>query len=193
MDINYKRRIDYSLIFDDFSEFRPNLTPKQIFHSGAFGGTYFRPIHSTITNKNYKNKHKEFEKYGWFDGLDTKKQITSEICRPSVNKYKVKAGSSLKAWEDSGWINKNDPYGWFQWYCRFFTGRRCYDDERQINRWNKYAGQKSGRYRRRLANMCIKQDKQFNDYNVSPVIRQGLLHWGYQLNKKDFNNHKKSI
>jgi hypothetical protein len=193
MSINYKRRSDFSIIFDDYPQFRPNLTPNQIFQDGAFGGTYFRPISSSITNKKYKNQHKEFEKYGWFDNLDIKTQITSEICRPSVNKHKVKAGSSLKAWEESGWIEKIDPYGWFQWYCRFYTGRRCYDDERQINRWNKYAGEKSGRYRRRLINMCIKNNTTFNDTTISPVIRQGLLHWAYELNKKDFDKHKRSI
>ena len=193
MNKNYKRRSDFSLIFDDYPEFRPNLSPNQILKAGSFGGTYFRPIHSKITNKNYKNQHKEFEKLGWFKGMDIEKLITSDICRPSVNKYKVKAGSSLKAWEDSGWIKPIDPYGWFQWYCRFYCGRRCDDDKRQIIRWNKYAGEKSGRYRRRLINMCIKEDKKFNDYSISPVIRQGLLHWGYELNKKDFDKHKKAL
>ena len=193
MNINYKRRSDKSLIFNDYKEFRPNLTPKQIFNQGGFGGTYFRPIHSSITNKNYKNQHKEFEKYGWFKKINIETKVTSSICRPSINKYKVKAGSSLKAWEESNWIDKIDPYGWFQWYCRFYIGRRCDDDKRQIDRWNKYAGDKSGRYRRRLINMCLKQNKKFNDFSVSPVIRQGLLHWGYELNEVDYNKHKKNL
>ena len=193
MNKNYKRRSDFSIIFEDHHEFRPNLTPKQILESGAFGGTYFRPIYSSITKKNYKNQHSEFLKHGWFDNLDISKLIISETCKPNINKYKVKAGSSLIAWEESNWIKSVDPYGWFQWYCRFFTGRRCEDDERQISRWNKYAGEKSGRYRRRLINMCIKKDKKFNDYSVSPVIRQGLLQWAYELNKKDYDKHKNSI
>lgn len=193
IDIKYKRRTDYSLIFKDHPEFRPNLTPKEILQMGSFGGTYFRPIYSSVNDKNYKNQHKEFEKYGWFKNMDVSKYVTSSVCRPSINKYKVKAGSSLRAWEESGWIKPIDPYGWFQWYCRFYCGRRSEDDERQISRWNKYSGEKAGRYRRRLINMCIKQNKKFNDYNVSPVIRQGLLHWGYQLNKKDYDKHKKSL
>ena len=178
--------------FEDYPEFKPNLSPEEIFNKGAFGGTYFRPIYSSVTGKNYKNKHKEFEKYGWFKNLDVKKMVTSSICDESINFYKVRAGSSLDAWEKSGWIDKIDPYGWFQWYCRFFVGRRCYDDERQIGRWNKYAGEYAGRYRRRLINMCINNNKEYNDFTVSPVIRQGLLHWAYELNLNDYKRHKKN-
>jgi len=188
--MEYKRRVNKSLIFDDYPKFQPNLTPKQIFELGGFGGTYFREIHSTITNKKYKNQHKEFEKYNWFDNINIKTHVTNQTCLPSINKYKVRAGSSLLAWEQSGWIKPIDPYGWFQWYCRFYIGRRCDDDIRQIERWNKYAGEKSGRYRIRLINMCINQNKKYNDFSVSPVIRQGLLHWGYELNKNDFDKHK---
>ena len=185
-----RRKTDNSFIFKDHPEFKPNLSPKEIFQAGAFGGTYFRPIYSNITNKNYKNMHKKYIKYGWFENLDIPLMVTNNMCTPNINKYKVKAGSSLEAWEKSGWITKTDPYGWFQWYCNFFIGRRTEDDSRQIDRWIKYASEKSGRYRRRLINMCIKQNKTYDDYSVSPVIRQGLLHWGYELNQHDYNLHK---
>ena len=189
----FKRRSDKSLVFTDFPDFRPNLSPPQIFNMGAFGGTYFRPIYSSITKKEYKNKHLEFSIYDWFKNINTKTMVTSSKYTSSLNKYKVRAGSSLEAWEKSGWIKPIDPYGWFQWYCRFYCGRRCNDDIRQIERWKKYAGDTSGRYRRRLINMCIKNNKKYNDLTVSPVIRQGLLHWGYELNTKDYNKHKKSL
>ena len=105
----------------------------------------------------------------------------------------MKSGLSLDEWENSGWITTYDPYGWFQWYCRFYQGRRCDDDKRQVNRWVKYAGKDSGRWRRRLINMCIKKNTNYEDFTISPVIRQGLQHWGYILTKKDFNYHLKSI
>ena len=178
-----------TIIFEDHPEFMPNLTPSEVFKLGSFGGTYFRPIKSSVTGLNYKDQHLEFPKT-WFKGLDIEKYVTSSTCDESINYYKVRSGQSLKFWEDSGWIEKQDPYGWFQWYCRFYLGRRCKDDERQIDRWNKYAGEESGRYRRRLINMCIKEGKKYNDYSVSPVIRQGLQHWAYKLNLKDYNKHK---
>jgi len=119
------------IVFSDFPEFRPNLSPKEVFQLGSFGGTYYRPIKSNITNKKYNNQHLEFPK-SWFIGLDSKTQVTSSICRTSLNKYKVSSGQSLRAWEESGWITPQDPYGWFQWYCRFYKGRRSSDDKRQI-------------------------------------------------------------
>lgn len=170
-----------TLHFKDFPEFKPNLTPKQVLQSGSFGGTYFRNIHSTVTNKNYKGKEviKEFPKH-WFNGLDIDTMVTSQKYDKKLNKYGVKCGSSLEAWEGSGWIDKQDPYGWFQWYCRFYRGRRTDDDERQIDRWLKLAGPK-GRFKNRLLNMIKKKGVSKNDFTVSPVIRQVLLHWAYQV------------
>ena len=77
-----------------------------------------------------------------------------------------------------------DPYGRFQWYCRFYRGRRTSDDERQIGRWLKLAGP-NGRFKKRLINMIKKKNTSYDDEKVSPVIRQVLLHWGYQLTNKD--------
>jgi hypothetical protein len=173
------------LIFNDFQEFKPNLSPQQIFEMGSFGGTYFRPINSKVINKKLVNQHKEFIKYGWFDKIDIPKYIINNTCDPSINTYKVKSGLSLKEWEDSGWIKPIDPYGWFQWYCRFYSGRRCSDDKRQVDRWIKYAGKTSGRWRIRLINMCKKKHTKYNDFSISPVIRQGLQHWGYRITASD--------
>ena len=172
--------------------FKPNKTPKQVFKLGAFGGTYFRPIYSSVTNKNYTpSEAMRGLPNAWFKGLDMKTMVTSSTYDKKINKYKVKCGSSLEAWENSGWIDKQDPYGWFQWYTRYCTGRRTSDDERQIGRWLKLAGP-NGRFRRTLMNKIIKKDTTYNDFSVSPVIRQVLLHWGYQLTKKDLDTYKKS-
>jgi hypothetical protein len=185
---NYKkpsRNNKNELIFKEWSDFKPNLSPKQIFQMGSFGGTYFRTINSKVVNKKLVNKHKEFIKHGWFKNLDINKYVNSNTCDPSINKYKVKSGLSLEEWERSGWIKPVDPFGWFQWYCRFYCGRRCDDDKRQVERWVKYAGEKSGRWRIRLINMCNKKGKKYDDFSVSPVIRQGLQHWGYKITASD--------
>ena len=64
-------------------------------------------------------------------------------------------GSSLEMWEEKNWITSTDPYGWVQWYCNFYNGRRTKDDERQIKRWTNIAG-KNGRFRIRLINLITK-------------------------------------
>ena len=177
---------------DIHKQFKPNKSPKQVFKLGAFGGTYFRPIYSSVTDKKYTPSEamKGLPKQ-WFQGLDMKTRVTSSTYDKKINKYKVKCGSTLEAWESSGWINKQDPYGWFQWYTRYSTGRRTSDDERQIGRWLKLAGP-NGRFRRTLMNKIIKNNTTYNDFTISPVIRQVLLHWGYQLTKKDLEDYKKS-
>ena len=85
--------------------------------------------------------------------------------------------------ENKGWINKIDPYSWFQWYFRYCLGRRLEDDERKINRWKKIGS----RYRGKLVKMIKDADGKF-DYSISPKIRQILLYWGYELTGKDFFN-----
>jgi len=175
--------------FADYPEFRPNLSPAEIFQLGAFGGTYWRPIHSTITGKDYHDQHLEFPKSWWKNANEKAKSLnylTSEICQPKVNFYKKVSGTSLEYWEKKGWIVPQDPYGWVQWYCRFYQGRRTPDDQRQIKRWQGIAG-KNGRFRKRLINLCREKKKKYDDPTVSPTIRQLLLQWGYQLNKADFD------
>ena len=173
--------------FSDYPEFTPNVSPKQVFQCGSFGGTYYRDIDSSITGKSYKGKKviQEFPK-SWFQGLDIETMVISPKYDKKINKYGVKCGSSLEDWEDNGWIVKQDPYGWFQWYCRFYRGRRTSDDQRQIDRWLKLAGP-NGRFRKRLINMIKKKNTKVNDFSVSPVIRQVLLHWGYELTSKDLH------
>ena len=100
----------------------------------------------------------------------------------SVNKYGVKCGASLRFWEDKDWIYEIDPYGWFQWYFRYWLGRRSQDDERQINRWKKIIN----RFRGKLAKVIKDAGGKFDDYSISPKIRQILLHWGYGLSEQDF-------
>ena len=188
---NIPRKNKYGeLVFKLFPDFKPNLTPKQIIQFGSFGGTYFRPILSGITGKYYKDEWKEFPE-DWFEGLNIEQHVTSIIPRSSINKYNVKMGGNLDMWESSGWITKIDPYGWFQWYCRFYLGRRTSDDDRQINRWLKTCGP-NGRFRITLIRSIIREKTEYDDYKIKPVVRQGMLHWGYELTERDFDNYVKN-
>ena len=174
------------IIFTDYPEFKPNLTPREIFKLGSFDGTYFRPIYSSVKNKNYKNVHKKYPKEWWENIPD--EYLTMTKGDKNINKYKVHVGTTLEFWENKGWITKYDPYGWVQWYCNFFNGRRCPDDERQIKRWLELAGP-NGRFRKWLINKIKKNKTTFNDYSISPKIRQTLQHWAYALTDSDFNKN----
>lgn len=89
------------LIFEDFPSFCPNRTPKQILQAGSFGGTYFRPIYSSVSKTKHKDCWKEFPK-DWFDGLKITLQVASPTYDKLVNKYKAKCGASLDEWESKG-------------------------------------------------------------------------------------------
>ena len=80
----------------------------------------------------------------------------------------------LRFWENKGWINEIDHYGWFQLYFRYWLGRRSQDDERKINRWKRIIS----RFRGKLVSMIKDAGSQFDDYVISPKIRLLLLHWG---------------
>ena len=182
--------------FSDYPDFQPNLTPEQIFRMGSFGGTYWRPIYSSITKKNYKNEHLKFPK-SWWKKIPENFLITDfDKYDKNINKYKVKVGLTLEDWESYEWIKKYDPYGWVQWYCNFFNGRRGKSkeekdyDEHQISRWKKLAGSR-GRFRNSLITYILKKNSTFDDFQISPKIRQTLQHWGYILTENDFINEKK--
>ena len=100
----------------------------------------------------------------------------------NVNKYRVKCGTSLRFWKNKGWIHKQDPYGCFQWYCRYYLGRRTDDHERQIKRWMNIVN----RFKGILVKMVKNKGAKFDDYSISPKIRQILLHWGYELVESDY-------
>lgn len=113
-------------------EFKPDLSPKQMLKLGVFGGVYMRDC------------AKEFPK-DWFDGA---KFAPEGIKKPvaEINFFGVNASQSLAVWRKKGWINENDPRGWFQWYCRYYMGRRMPDeDARQIKRWRAITDRKCTR------------------------------------------------
>jgi len=139
------------------SEFKPDLTPKQMLELGVFGGNYFT------------GKEKEFPK-SWFahSKIDLKKQ------NPEFNFFGVLASQPLSVWQSKGWIYKEDPKGWFQWYCRYYLGRRIPDeDARQIKRWKAMT--------RHIAQLRMKC--RTGDFSCNTRQRQALLHWAYDSRK----------
>ena len=86
----------------------------------------------------------------------------------SVNKCGGQCEKSLRFWENNGWINPVDPYGWFQWYFRYWLDRRSLDDERQINRWKRIVS----KFKNKLVQIIKEVNGKFDDYSGSPKIRQ---------------------
>ena len=159
-------------------DFGVNKTSVEVIKEGAFRGTCFRDIYSGINGKWYKKTWKEFDQLKDIN----QKYYYSSYYDVSVNKYGIKCGTSFRLWGNKRGINKIDPYGWFQWYFRYWLGRRLEDDERQIIRWKKIVS----RFRGKLIKMIKDAGSKFDEYSVSPKIREILLHWGYELTEKDF-------
>jgi hypothetical protein len=133
-------------------DFRPELTPAQMLELGVFGGRYMTDC------------RKEFPA-AWF----AKAKLCHERHDPKLNYYSVNASQPLSVWRDKGWIYREDPRGWFQWYCRYFLGRRCPDDERQIRRWLAI----------RRHEVQVQRNCKPGDLTCRRRQRQALLHWAY--------------
>jgi hypothetical protein len=136
--------------------FEPELTPKQMLRLGVFGGKYMTDCAS------------EFP-HDWFAHA----KLYPERHEPELNFFGVNASQPLSVWRAKGWIYHEDPRGWFQWYCRYYLGRRCSDDQRQIKRWRAV--------RRHIAQ--LKKNCRPGDLTCRPKQRQALLHWAYDSRK----------
>lgn len=173
--------------FDDVPDFTPNKAPAEVLKEGCFGGTYFRPLYSFTLGITISNDWQELPSH-WVEGTNTDLSLVSSTYEQSINKYGVKCGQTIEEWEANGWINHDfDIRGWFQWYCRFFQGRRCVDDERQIGRWARCVGEK-GRWRRVLLKKYVAAGirtvtDEGNDEvdGVSPAIHQTCHHWAWEV------------
>lgn len=181
--------------------FRPNLTPHEMLAKGMHGGIYFNPKGGKPGVLYPRSKFPkgipgvsidEFPKE-WFAGVP-KELYLSRRYSTAHNCYGVKSGLDQAGWESSGWINQCDPRGWTQWYFRFFLGRRLPDgeDERQMSRWFGVCGDK-GRWKQNLIAKCMRDGKAHDDASVSPVVRQTLLHWAYELSEADFATGAKRV
>ena len=138
------------------ADFRPQLMPKEMLELGVFGGKYMTDCSAEFPAD-------------WFK----KARLCSKFHDPELNLFGVNASQSLAEWRRKGWIYKEDPRGWFQWYCRYYMGRRCPDDERQIKRWKSM---------RRHIGQITKNCRPL-DLDCRPRQRQALLHWAYDTRK----------
>ena len=175
---------DGKLCFADAPEFTPSLTPAECIRNGIFGGCYFNPRggKAGIFSRDIAIDHAEFPAE-WFEADES--LYLSRRYNVTTNAYRVKSGFGQREWESKGWIHAQDPRGWFQWYCRFFCGRRSADDARQIARWRACASSR-GRWRNQLCGAVQRGSGRWDDVAVSPVIRQTLLHWAYELSSADY-------
>ena len=139
------------------SDFKPDLTPQEMLELGVFGGKYMTDCQA------------EFPKQ-WFTGA----KLSPEKSNPKLNYFGVAASQPLLVWQAKGWIYPDDPRGWFQWYCRYYMGRRLpEEDARQIKRW-----QAIRRHIAQIVHNCRR-----GDMHCRPRQRQALLHWAYDSRK----------
>lgn len=133
--------------------FKPDLTPKQMLELGVFGGKYMTDCRDEFPAD-------------WF----TKAKLCHEKHDPTLNFFGVNASQSLSVWQKNGWIHPADPRGWFQWYCRYYMGRRLpQEDDRQIKRWIAIK-----RHITQIKNNCDR-----GDLSCRRRQRQAVLHWAY--------------
>ena len=145
-------------------EFGSNNASIEVIKERAFGGTYTRDIFAGVNAKRYRKLWKEFNDL---------KNIDSKYYFSNYYKYGVKCVISLRFWENKGWIKSIGLYGWFQWYFKYWLGRRLYEDERQIGRWKEIVS----RFKDKLVKKIRDVDGKFYDYSISSMITQVLLHW----------------
>jgi hypothetical protein len=138
-------------------DFKPELTPKEMLSLGVFGGVYMRDCRD------------EFPK-DWF----TDARFADDERDPTLNFFELNASQPLAEWRRKGWIYEDDPRGWFQWYCRYYMGRRIpEEDTRQIKRWKnmtRHIGQ-------------VKKYCRPGELDCRRRQRQALLHWAYDSRK----------
>lgn len=152
MQTDYSYRLTEPAGKNFHPDFKPELTPKEMLELGVFGGKYMTDCKSEFPSE-------------WFG----KAKLCPDKHDPALNFFGVNASQPLSEWKRKGWIYHEDPRGWFQWYCRYYMGRRCCDDERQVKRWKAMK-----RHISQIRNNCLD-----GDLNCRPKQRQALLHWAY--------------
>jgi hypothetical protein len=156
MQTNYIYLLTESIGENFHADFKPELTPKDMLELGVFGGKYMTDCIGEFPQE-------------WF----TNARLCHERHVPELNYFGVNASKSLSYWREMGWIHTDDPRGWFQWYCRYYIGRRCADDERQIKRWKAM--------KRHIVQ--LRKNCPVGHLLCRRKQRQALLHWAYDSRK----------
>ena len=156
MQRGYRYRLTQPVGRNFDPEFKPELTPREMLALGVFGGKYMTDC------------RREFPK-SWF----ARAKLAQDKRDDALNYFGVDASQPLSEWRRKGWIHKDDPRGWFQWYCRYYMGRRTEDDGRQIKRWKAFR-----RHVRQIEAHCER-----GDFSCRRRQRQALLHWAYDSRK----------
>lgn len=157
-DYKYELTAPVGKSFDP--EFKPQLTPRKMLELGVFGGVYMRDC------------TKEFPA-SWFKNAKLSPHSDNKPIK-ELNYFGKNASQPLRVWIEKGWIYKDDPRGWFQWYCRYYMGRRIeVEDARQIKRWKAI--------KRHIAQ--IQHNCRASDEFCRPRQRQAILHWAYDSRK----------
>jgi hypothetical protein len=184
--------------FEDMEDFTPNKSPEEMLREGVFGGSYFRPLRSRKLGIVVEGDWKDTVPEQWISGLSMEKYLTNPEYDAEINKFHRSCGQSIEEWEAAGWIShEHDVRGWFQWYCRFYQGRRCDDDDRQISRWRKCVGE-TGRFKRTLLKQygragvrTVEEDEDDDEDSerpgISPVVSQTCLHWAWEVRQDDLD------
>lgn len=142
------------------NKFSPSYTPMEMLDLGVFEGIYTGAIKGIPSKyKNHKNN-------------------ISDTSKPdiNINKYKVKSRQSLSQWKRNGWLTNDSPLGWWEWYIKYFEGRRIEDEDKlQIGRWNSFVARHQGQ---------INANKDSNQIDKWLKSKQGLLQWGWNWETK---------
>ncbi len=155
MQKNYQYVLSEPVGSNFHPEFKPELTPREMLEMGVFGGKYMTDCRNEFPD--------------WYD----KAKLCHERHDPKLNYFGINASQPLSVWREKGWIHPADPRGWFQWYCRYYMGRRMPEEDFiQIKRWKAI--------RRHISQVRKNCEKAIT---CRPKQRQAILHWAYDSRK----------
>ncbi len=153
MQKNYSYELSEPMGKNFAPNFKPELTPKEMLKLGIFEGKYLTDCKNEFPSDWFKNA-----------------KLSPLKPNPELNYFKIKSRQPLSIWRQKGWIIEPDPRGWFQWYCRYYMGRRIDTvDKKQISRWNSFK-----RHKKQIEKNCDSLDM-----TCRPKQRQALLQWAY--------------